>query len=219
VLYLPAPQLMHADAAEEPVFVLYLPVLQAVHAATLDAVLYRPTAHAVHVVAPTAGPVLVMEPAAHTVHAATLDAVLYRPAGHAVHLVAPTASPVLVMEPAAHTVHAVTGHNSGSCSVPLSRRCALRAGILCALVVVLIHTACALWLSTETIVFASSSITVVRVRIMWLSLGSRGGEEGHEMLGLGAAGLMLLACGRYGGAQLAREGWMHGQAARGTRFT
>jgi hypothetical protein len=84
---------------------------------------------------------------------------------------------------------------------------------------VLIHTACALWLSTETIVFASSSITVVRVRIMWLSLGSRGGEEGHEMLGLGAAGLMLLACGRYGGAQLAREGWMHGQAARGTRFT
>ena len=62
-------------AAAEPVVPTYVPAVQSVHAATLDAIEYFPTAHAVHTVAPLLVPLSVIEPAPHGVHDPMADSV------------------------------------------------------------------------------------------------------------------------------------------------
>ena len=57
----PAAHAAQSLAAAEPVVPTYLPAVQSVHAATLDAVEYFPTAHAVHTVAPLLVPLSVIE--------------------------------------------------------------------------------------------------------------------------------------------------------------
>jgi hypothetical protein len=64
----PASHAAHVVAAAEPVVPTYLPDVQSVHAAALDAIEYFPTAHAVHTVAPLLVPLSVIEPAPHGVH-------------------------------------------------------------------------------------------------------------------------------------------------------
>ena len=64
----PASHAAQSLAAAEPVVLTYLPAVQSVHAATLDAAEYLPTAHAVHTVAPLLVPLSVIEPAPHGVH-------------------------------------------------------------------------------------------------------------------------------------------------------
>ena len=71
----PASHAAQSLAAAEPVVPTYLPAVQSVHAATLDAIEYFPTAHAVHTVAPLLVPLSVIEPALHGVHDAMADSV------------------------------------------------------------------------------------------------------------------------------------------------
>ena len=69
-------QSRHADSAAEPGVSTYLPALQLVHADAVDAVEYWPAAHSVHVVAPVLVPVLVIEPAGQSEQSAEFDTVL-----------------------------------------------------------------------------------------------------------------------------------------------
>ena len=71
----PAAHTTQSLAAAEPVVPTYLPAVQSVHAATLDAIEYFPTAHAVHTVAPLLVPLSVIEPAPHGVHDPMADSV------------------------------------------------------------------------------------------------------------------------------------------------
>ena len=71
----PAAHAAQSLATAEPVVPTYLPAMQSVHAATLDAIEYFPTAHAVHTVAPLLVPLSVFEPAPHRVHDPMADAV------------------------------------------------------------------------------------------------------------------------------------------------
>jgi len=69
----PASHAAQSLAAAEPVVPTYLPAVQSVHAATLDAIEYFPTAHAVHTVAPLLVPLSVIEPASHAAQATSVD--------------------------------------------------------------------------------------------------------------------------------------------------
>ena len=60
----PAPQVEQSDCCVLPFSLWYVPTLQSVQDATLDAVEYFPPSHAVHVVAPVPVPASVMFPAA-----------------------------------------------------------------------------------------------------------------------------------------------------------
>jgi hypothetical protein len=100
----PASHATQSLAAAEPVVLTYLPAVQGMHVATLDAVEYFPETHLVHSVAPTLPPLSVIEPAEQFVHKSTFDAVEYVPAAHAMHALAPAAVPLSVRDPAKHTL-------------------------------------------------------------------------------------------------------------------
>ena len=64
----PAAHVMQSLCWVCPFILWYVPALQSVQAATLDAVEYFPAVQAVHVVAPVLVPVFVIDPALQSVH-------------------------------------------------------------------------------------------------------------------------------------------------------